>query len=151
MCHVGDNLRAWAETLAAGLARTSPVPVPGYDPDLLAEAKRCGLITKEAALWSLDRAATAWCEVVPEAIASGITLWHARRGEQRAADGARNNAHDALHHVWDVRRILASDASQRCTGPGGRTSIAEQASRAACAGAVACATRARTAGSRAAR
>lgn len=111
VCHVGDNLRAWAEGLAAGLVRTSPVPVPGYDPDLLAEAKRYGLITKEAAVWSLDRAATAWCEVVPEAIASGVTLWHARRGEQRASDVARNNAHDALHHVWDVRRILASDSS----------------------------------------
>jgi hypothetical protein len=111
-CHVGDNLRAWAEGLAAGLEPGGPVPipVPGYDPDLLAEARRYDLITTEAALWSLARSAAAWCEVVPRAVAGGVVLWHARRGEQRAADVARNNAHDASHHRWDVHRILATTA-----------------------------------------
>ncbi len=110
-CHVGDNLRAWAEGLAAGLEQPAsvPVPVPGYDPDLLAEARRYHLITVEAALWSLTRSAAAWCEIVPQAVANGIVLWHAGRGEQRAKDVARNNAHDARHHLWDVRRILETN------------------------------------------
>ncbi|MEV5000508.1 hypothetical protein [Nocardioides sp. LML1-1-1.1] len=110
VCHVGDNLRAWTEGLSAGLENPSlvPVPVPGYDPDLLAEAKRYHLVVPEAALWSLTSAVVAWTEVVPRAVQEQVSLWHARRGEQRAEDVARNNAHDALHHVWDVRRILAA-------------------------------------------
>jgi len=108
VCHVGDNLRIWAEGLAAGLDNASqvPVPVPGYDPDLLAEAKRYSLVVPNAALCALASAVSAWSDVVPRAMHQGVVLWHARRGEQRAEDVARNNAHDAMHHVWDVRRIL---------------------------------------------
>jgi hypothetical protein len=108
-CHVCDNLRAWTEGLAAGLGRSAPVPVPGYDPDLLAAARRYHRITVEAALWSLARSVAAWCEIVPQAMADGVVLWHARRGEQRAQDVARNNAHDATHHLWDVRRIMEAN------------------------------------------
>lgn len=109
-CHVGDNLRAWAEGLAAGLGTSrEAVPVPGYDPDLLAAARRYHRIVGPAALWSLTQAAAAWCDVVPRAVADNVVLWHAARGEQRASDVARNNAHDARHHVWDVRRIMGMD------------------------------------------
>lgn len=108
VCHVGDNLRAWTEGLSAGLENPSlvPVPVPGYDPDLLAEAKRYHLVVPDAALCALAGAVSAWSDVVPRAVNEGVVLWHARRGEQRPEDVARNNAHDAMHHVWDVRRIL---------------------------------------------
>ncbi|MFC3987986.1 hypothetical protein [Actinoplanes siamensis] len=34
-------------------------------------------------------------------------LHHVTRGVQRAADVARNNCHDAYHHLWDIRMILA--------------------------------------------
>lgn len=105
-CHVADNLRAWAEGLGAGLRSSAAVPVPGYDPDLLAEARRYHRITAEAALWSLERAVCAWCGVVPAALAHDVVLWHSARGEQRARDVVRNNAHDATHHLWDVWRIL---------------------------------------------
>jgi hypothetical protein len=33
-------------------------------------------------------------------------LRHATRGAQRAEDVARNNAHDAHHHLWDIDRTL---------------------------------------------
>ena len=110
VCHVGDNLRTWAEGLAAGLDTTSPVPVPvpGYDPDLLAEARRYSRIVPDAALYALASAVSTWLDVVPRAMHQGVVLWHVRRGEQGAEDVARNNAHDAMHHVWDVRRILGA-------------------------------------------
>jgi hypothetical protein len=35
-----------------------------------------------------------------------VVLQHATRGAQRAEDVARNNAHDAHHHLWDIDRTL---------------------------------------------
>lgn len=106
VCHVADNLRAWAEGLAAGAMCSAEVSVPGYDPDLLAEARRYDRIAPEAALWSLERAADAWSDAVTVALERQVVLRHAARGAQRAEDVARNNAHDAFHHVWDIQRIL---------------------------------------------
>ena len=106
VCHVADNLRAWAEGLA-GARLSRQVNVPGYDPDLLAEARRYHKIAPAAALWSLERAVAAWSESVAAALDHGVVLQHAARGIQRAEDVARNNAHDAYHHAWDIERILA--------------------------------------------
>ncbi len=106
VCHVADNLRAWAEGVAAGVRLSAEVAVPGYDPDLLAEARRYDRIEPAAALWSLERAADAWSETVTAALQKDVVLQHAARGVQRAEDVARNNAHDAFHHAWDIRRIL---------------------------------------------
>ena len=44
----------------------------------------------------------------PDALHENVELEHATRGPQTAADVARNNCHDAYHHLWDVRQILAS-------------------------------------------
>jgi hypothetical protein len=46
---------------------------------------------------------------VETALASGVVLQHAARGAQRAEDVARNNAHDAHHHLWDIDRILIAE------------------------------------------
>lgn len=108
VCHVADNLRAWAEGLAAGARTSGEADVPGYDPDLLAQARRYARIVPEAALWSLERAVASWSDAVTVALDRGVVLHHAARGVQRAEDVARNNAHDAHHHAWDVRRILAA-------------------------------------------
>jgi hypothetical protein len=105
---VADNLRAWAEGLAAGTRSGIRVKVPGYDPDLLAKARRYDRICPDAALWSLERAVSAWVDAVTDALARDVVLLHAARGVQRAEDVARNNAHDAYHHVWDIERILAA-------------------------------------------
>lgn len=113
VCHVVDNLRAWAEGLGAGVRLGGEVAVPGYDPDLLAEARRYHTIAPAAALWSLDRAVSAWTEAATAAVDHGVVLRHAARGIQRAADVARNNAHDAYHHVWDIERILAVSGSRQ--------------------------------------
>jgi hypothetical protein len=110
VCHVTDNLRAWSERLA-GAYLAGATEVPGYDPDLLAEARHYTGIALAGALWSLRWAAAGWAEAVETALAAGVVLRHATRGAQRAEDVARNNAHDAHHHLWDVDRILGRDGS----------------------------------------
>ncbi|MHC5256592.1 hypothetical protein ACYSUO_01790 [Streptomyces sp. UC4497] len=104
--HVTDNLRNWAERLA-GARLTGTREVPGYDQDLLAQARYYNDVPLAGALWSLQRAADAWVDSVSAALAENVELDHADRGVQRAEDVARNNAHDAAHHAWDIGRILA--------------------------------------------
>ena len=103
--HVTDNLRNWAERLA-GARLSGAVDVPGYDPDLVAQARHYNKIAPVAALWSLEHAVDAWVASVTAALEVGVVLRHATRGVQRAEDVARNNAHDGHHHAWDVERIL---------------------------------------------
>lgn len=104
--HVTDNLRNWAERLA-GARLAGVVRVPGYDPDELGRARRYDEIPAAAALWSLRPAVEIWVESVSASIAQRVDLQHETRGLQRAEDVARTNAHDGVHHVWDVERILA--------------------------------------------
>lgn len=106
VCHVADNLQAWAERVA-GVARGADPHVTGYDPDALAAARGYDRIALPAALWSLERSVEAWLPVLSRAVADDVVLLHATRGRQRAADVAGNNAHDAHHHAWDIERSLA--------------------------------------------
>lgn len=104
--HVGDNLHQWAERVqAARLA--GQTQVAGYDPDTLATARGYEFIPLAVALWSAGKAAERWVEVLTAAVNEGVELEHATRGRQRAEDIARNNCHDACHHVWDIERIAA--------------------------------------------
>jgi hypothetical protein len=107
VCHVTDNLRTWAERLA-GAYLAGDLAVAGYDADLLSQARRYDEISLAGALWSLRWAVTAWTEAAETALAAGVVLRHATRGPQRAEDVARNNAHDARHHLWDIDRTLSS-------------------------------------------
>ncbi|WP_190232849.1 hypothetical protein [Streptomyces avicenniae] len=104
--HVTDNLRNWAERLA-GARLSDAHRVPGYDQDLLANARHYAEIPLAGALWSLRWAAAAWAESVSAALDAGVVLDHATRGSQSTEDVARNNAHDAVHHAWDIARIVA--------------------------------------------
>lgn len=109
VAHVGDNLRQWAERVqSARLAgRTA---VAGYDPDALAQARDYSAIPLQVALWSAEQAAERWAEVLTAALDEQVVLEHATRGPQRAEDVARNNAHDAHHHLHDIRRIAGQRA-----------------------------------------
>ncbi|HXQ55287.1 MAG TPA: hypothetical protein VOA19_05700, partial [Actinomycetes bacterium] len=62
------------------------------------------------ALWLLGWAARAWVESVEASLVAGVVLRHAARGALRAEDVARNNAHDAFHHLWmsTARRLQAT-------------------------------------------
>jgi hypothetical protein len=105
--HVGDNLRIWSERLVGALV-SGEDEVPGYDQDLLAAAREYEHSSLAGAFWSLSGAAEDWLPVIQTAIERDVVLVHARRGAQPAARVAQNNAHDAVHHDWDVRRILES-------------------------------------------
>jgi len=105
--HIADNLRIWAERLAA-ISAGDRRPVPPYDDNLLAEARRYNDLSLPGALWSLDRAVKEWLEAVEIAGVAGIVLEHPDRGEQTLDDVIRSNAHDACHHQWDVERTLES-------------------------------------------
>jgi hypothetical protein len=103
--HVADNLRIWSERLA-GARLSSDSRVDGYDQDLLGVARRYETINLRAALWSLDWAVQEWSDSIRLALVSGTELHHSDRGRQSAEDVARNNAHDASHHLWDIERII---------------------------------------------
>ena len=108
VCHVGDNLRQWSERLqGARLAGTEAVS--GYDADDLALARRYETLPLAAALWSTGHAIAPWVSVLTAAVAEAIVLEHETRGTQRAEDVARNNCHDAQHHLWDISQILSGD------------------------------------------
>jgi hypothetical protein len=107
VCHVGDNLRIWAERLE-GVCRGAPPLVAPYDESLLAAARDYEGVALQAALWSLERAVGEWQRAVADAAAAGIGLIHPDRGEQSLVDVVRSNAHDARHHQWDIQRSLGS-------------------------------------------
>ncbi|HXQ75310.1 MAG TPA: DinB family protein [Acidimicrobiales bacterium] len=109
VCHVGDNLRIWAERLAA-LASGDGRNVARYDQDLLARARHYDEIALAGALWSLGRAAGDWADAVALADRAGGTLVHPDRGEQSVLDVVRSNAHDAWHHRWDIARTIEVSA-----------------------------------------
>lgn len=105
VCHVGDNLRQWTERIQGALL-AGAVEVVGYDPDELAIARRYETLPLAAALWSTGQAIDTWAAVLPDAISDNVVLQHQTRGTQRAEDVARNNSHDAHHHLWDIQQIL---------------------------------------------
>jgi hypothetical protein len=110
ICHVADDLRIWAERLQ-GVMRGGARKVASYDENLLAAARRYDAIDLRAALWSMRGAADDWGVTVLQALGreeagEPITLVHPERGEQMLTEVARANCHDAVHHHWDVGRIL---------------------------------------------
>jgi hypothetical protein len=116
VCHVADNLRIWAERLA-GIAAGADRGVAPYDESLLAEARRYGSIPLEAARWSLGTAIVDWAEAVGRSARSGTVLVHPERGEQTLAEVVTANAHDAVHHGWDIARTLAATAGAMAQDP----------------------------------
>jgi hypothetical protein len=105
VCHVGDNLRIWAERLA-GIAAGAPRRVSGYDENELAKARGYGTIPLQAAQWSLTRSVAGWQHAIGRTTRTGVVLIHPERGELNFADVILANAHDAFHHRWDIERSL---------------------------------------------
>ena len=110
VCHVADNLRTWSERLQ-GAIRGTTGEVSTYDENRLADVRGYDAIDLQAALWSLNRSANDWCITVMEALGRDeagqpVVLMHPERGQQTLIEIARANCHDAVHHHWDVGRIL---------------------------------------------
>jgi hypothetical protein len=107
VCHVADNLRIWAERLAARALGAEGAVTP-YNQDLLAQARRYDELTLRGAQWSLERAVRDWRDAVSLAHIAGVFLVHPDRGQLSLVDVARSNAHDAYHHGWDIGRTVDS-------------------------------------------
>jgi hypothetical protein len=104
VCHVGDNLRIWAERLA-GVALGGSPAVTGCDEAALGEVRGYETISLPGALWSLDRAARDWLDAVAMAPAD-LTMDHSGFGRLALLDVVRLTAHDTHHHIWDIERTL---------------------------------------------
>ena len=103
--HVADNLRIWAERLMGTLGG-APLLVGNYDENKLADAHNYLEIPIQAATWSLTRSVDDWLSAVEAAPVSGVVMIHPVRGELVLSDVVLANAHDALHHQWDIERTL---------------------------------------------
>ena len=103
--HVADNLRIWAERLM-GVLGGSPDLVGNYDESKLADARSYMNIPIQAAMWSLTRSVDDWLRSVEASPDSGVVLVHPERGELTLSDVVLSNAHDALHHQWDIERAV---------------------------------------------
>lgn len=108
VCHVADNLRISSERLVAA-ARGGTRAVGLYDQDLLARARNYAQVPIEGALWSLERSARDWADVIGLTAEAGVVLSHPERGAQTVLDVCLNNTHDAMHHRWDIERTLAAE------------------------------------------
>ena len=103
--HMTDNTRIWSERLIA-VARGADAHVVPYDPDLLAEARQYNEVALRGATWSLRVAVADWLDAIEEAHRAGVVMLHSERGAMELFDVVASNAHDAVHHRWDVTRIL---------------------------------------------
>lgn len=104
VCHVGDNLRIWAERLAG--SATGAKDVGAYDDNLLPAARSYPDVPLAAALWSIGRARGDWLAAVAGVSREVVVVVHRERGEMLLEDIARSVAHDAFHHAWGIRRSL---------------------------------------------
>ena len=107
VCHVGDNLRIYAERLWSAV-ESSPLHIEKYDQDDLASARKYEQIPLDTALWTLSYSADACNEAFEAAAGRDATFIHSERGPQTFSDMVQAAAHEALHHEWDIRRALAT-------------------------------------------
>jgi hypothetical protein len=107
VCHIGDNLRIWAERLVGVTEGASP-DVGGYDEDDLADARNYESIPLPAALWSPSRSTADWLQAVQRPGSPNVRLVHPERGALTLADVVLSNANDAHQHRWDIERIVGA-------------------------------------------
>ncbi|HZA88194.1 MAG TPA: hypothetical protein VE466_15075 [Acidimicrobiales bacterium] len=107
VCHVADNLRIFAERLV-GVVRGGESRIAAYDQDELARCRGYERVAVEGALWSLERAVDDWLTAIQLARAADVVFEHPERGPYGWSDVVSSNLHDALHHEFDIRRILDS-------------------------------------------
>ena len=105
VAHVGDNLRIWAERLAA-ITAGGPTLVTPYDEDALAAVRRYDELALAGALWSLRHSVSDWLETIAAAPPT-LRMVHPDRGDLPLDEVVRLTSHDAIHHVWDIERSLA--------------------------------------------
>jgi hypothetical protein len=105
VCHVGDNLRIWAERLM-GVTDEGPLLVASYDENRLAEVRAYRSVPLRSATWSLGGAVKDWLGAVGQSRPGDAVLIHPDRGALTLDDVVLSNGHDALHHRWDIERAI---------------------------------------------
>jgi hypothetical protein len=106
ICHVGDNLRIYAERMA-GAAAGAQAPITEYDQNELAGARRYNVVPSVTALWALERAAGDWQTAV--ALCEPQTTLTFDDGVTAVVgEVVLRTTLDAHHHVWDVERSVGS-------------------------------------------
>ena len=106
VCHVGDNLRIWAERLV-GIAAGADRHVAGYDESALARARHYEVDPAPGRAVVTHLGGGGLARRGPAVGAGrGPLLLHPERGEQTLAEVVVSNAHDAFHHGWDIARTL---------------------------------------------
>ena len=113
--HVADNLRIWAERLM-GVVNGAPPLVGSYSENELAVARNYTDIPLPAAMWSLSRSVEDWLTSVGTSPDAGVVLVHPERGELTLRDVVVANAHDAVHHQWDIERTLRASGDAGVSG-----------------------------------
>jgi hypothetical protein len=103
--HVADNLRVFAERLH-GVFAGAPATLAAYDQDELAAARNYEAMSVQSALWSVRTATEVWAAAARESLTRDDTYLHAERGALTAAEITRGPAHDAVHHLLDVKRAV---------------------------------------------
>ena len=63
-------------------------------------------MTIQGAIWSFRIAVETWRSAADKAVPAGIVMLHSVRGAKELSDVVASNAHDAVHHRWDLKRIL---------------------------------------------
>lgn len=110
VAHVTDNLRIWGERLAAAGLSEEPLTLESYDGDALASARCYNSLPLAGVLWGLSEAAASWTRAWSNRGSDRVFL-HPERGRISADDVARTNAHDIVHHQFDLRRCVTSGTS----------------------------------------
>jgi len=103
--HVADNLRIFAERLE-GVFAGAPSTLAAYDQDELAAARNYEAMSVQSALWSVRTATETWADAARESLTRDDTFVHAERGALTATELTRGPAHDAVHHLLDVKRAV---------------------------------------------
>ena len=107
--HTVDVLRFGTERLWTISADPS-YGVPAWDENVVADVRAYDDLSPVVGLIALIEAAQAWRQAALEAPHDAATT-HPEAGDICAFDVVQRNAHEACHHLWDVRRRL--DESDR--------------------------------------
>ena len=103
--HVADNLRIFAERLE-GVFAGGPTTLAAYDQDQLAAARDYDAMSLQSGLWSVRTATATWAAAARESLRRPTTYQQAERGALTATELTRGPAHDAVHHLLDVKRAV---------------------------------------------
>ena len=104
--HTVDVLRFGTERLWT-ISADPAFGVPAWDENVLADVRSYDELSPVVGLIALLSAADAWRTAALEA-PHDVATPHPEAGSLRSFDVVQRNAHEVRHHLWDVRRSMAT-------------------------------------------